>query len=306
MGVAHELVHVLGGERHGHALLGLADGELRAVEALVLLRNLVQVDVQAVRQLADRDGDATCTKVVTALDEAARVLAAEQALELALGGGVALLHLCAVLLEGLDVVRLGAAGCAADAVAAGAAAQKHDLIAGRGALAANVTRGRRAHHGADLHALRDVARVVQLVHLAGREADLVAVGAVARRGRAHDLALRQLARKRLAHRDGGIAGAGHAHGLVHVAAAGQRVADGAADAGCRAAKRLDLGRVVVRLVLEQEQPVLVLAVDVHLHLHGAGVYLLGLVQVLEDALALQVLRANGAHVHQADGLLVAA
>ena len=60
------------------------------------------------------------------------------------------------------------------------------------------------------------------------------------------------------------------------------------------------------LVLEEEEPVLVGAVDVHLDLHGAGVDLLGLVQVLEDALGLEVLGADGAHVHKADGLAVAA
>ena len=100
----------------------------------------------------------------------------------------------------------------------------------------------------------------------------------------------------------GIAGAGDAHGLIDVAAAGQRVADGTADAGGRTAEGLDLGRVVVGLVLEQEQPVLVLAVRHRtLHLDGAGVDLLGLVEILQDALLLQLLGADGAHVHQADG-----
>ena len=63
--------------------------------------------------------------------------------------------------------------------------------------------------------------------------------------------------------------------------------------------------MVVRLVLEQKQPVLVDAVHVDLHLHGAGVDLLGFVEVGQDALGFQVLRADGAHVHQADRLLVA-
>ena len=47
--------------------------------------------------------------------------------------------------------------------------------------------------------------------------------------------------------------------------------------------------MVVGLVLKQEQPVLVLAVDIDLHL---------------DSL-LKVLGADGAHVHEADGLGVA-
>ena len=60
------------------------------------------------------------------------------------------------------------------------------------------------------------------------------------------------------------------------------------------------------LVLEEEQPILVLAVNVHGHLDGAGVDLLGLVQICEDALGFKPLGADSAHVHEADGLLVAA
>ncbi len=306
VGVANELVHVLRRQGHGHALLGLADGQLRAVQALVLLGHAVEVNEEAVRQLANGNGDAACAKVVAALDEAAGVAAAEQALQLALRGGVALLDLRAVLLQRLHVVGLGGAGCAANAVATGAAAEQDDLVAGGRGLATHVVRRGGTHHGADLHALGHVAGVVQLVHLAGCEANLVAVAGVARGGRAHNLALRQLALHGLADGGEGVAGAGDAHGLVHVAAAGQRVANGAADAGCRATEGLNLRGVVVGLVLEEEEPVLLLAVHVHLALDGAGVDLLGLVQVLEDALGAQVLGTDGAHVHEADGLLGAA
>ena len=250
--------------------------------------------------------DAARAKVVAALDEAARVLAAEEALELALDGRVALLDLRAVLLEGLDVVGLGGAGGAADAVAAGAAAQKHDLVAGRRALAAHVGGRGGAHDGADLHALGHVAGVIELADLAGCQADLVAVAGVAGSGGGDELALRELAGHGLGHGNGGVRRAGDAHGLVDVAAARERVADGAADAGGRAAEGLDLGGVVVGLVLEEEEPVLVVPVDVHLDLDGAGVDLLGLVEVLELAGCLKVLGADGAHVHEADGLLLAA
>ena len=290
----------------GHALLGLGDGELGAVETLVLLGHLVKIDVQAVGELAHGDGDAARAEVVAALDEAAGVAAAEQALQLALHGGVALLDLGTVLLDGLDVVRLGRTGGAADAVTAGAAAEQDDLVAGRGALAAHVVGRRGAHDGTDLHALGHVAGVVELGDLAGGKADLVAVGGVSGSGGGHELALRQLAGKRLGHRHGRIGGTRDAHRLVDVAAARERVTDGAADAGRRAAEGLDLGRVVVSLVLEEEQPVLVLAVDIDGHAHGAGVDLLGLVEVLQLTGLLEIFGADGAHVHEADGLLVAA
>ena len=165
--------------------------------------------------------------------------------------------------------------------------------------------GRGAHHGADLHALGKVARVVELAHLAGRQADLVAVARVAGRRGAHELALRELAGYGLGDRHRGVGRAGDAHGLVHVGASRERVADGTADAGRRAAEGLDFRRVVVRLVLEEEKPVLVLPVHVHRDLDRAGVDLLGLVQVAQLSGVSQVFGADGAHVHERDGTLVA-
>ncbi len=142
VGEGNELVHVLGGQRHSHTLLALADGQLGAVEAVVLLGDLVQVDIQAVGQLADGDGDAAGTKVVAALDHLAGVLAAEQALQLALDGGVALLDLSTAVLEAVQLVGLGGTGSTADAVAAGAAAQQDDDIAGERGIRGG--RGKRA------------------------------------------------------------------------------------------------------------------------------------------------------------------
>ncbi len=165
---------------------------------------------------------------------------------------------------------------------------------------------RRGHDRADLHALGHIAGVVDLVHLAGGQADLVAVGGIARGRRGDELALGELALQRFGHRNGRVRRTGHAHRLVHVGAAGQGVADAAADAGGRATERLDFGRMVVRLVLEQEQPVLVVAVHVHLHFDGAGVDLLGFVEVPQNAVLLEPLRADRAHVHQTHRLLVAA
>ena len=135
--------------------------------------------------------------------------------------------------------------------------------------------------------------MVDLIHLAGGKADLVAVGGVTGSGSGHQLALGQLAGHGLADRLERVACAGDTHSLIDVAAAGQRVADSTADTGGSTAEGLDLGGVVVSLVLEQEQPVLILAVDVTLDLDGAGVDLLRLVQILQDTLLLQLLGTNG-------------
>ena len=92
-GVAQELVHILGGDGHGHALLGFGDRQLGAVQALVLLGHGVQVDVQAVGDLTGGHGHAAGAEVVAALDQTAGVAAAEQTLQLALDRRVSFLHL---------------------------------------------------------------------------------------------------------------------------------------------------------------------------------------------------------------------
>ena len=295
-GNGDELVHILRGKGYSHTLLALADGQLGAVQTLVLLGDLVQVDVQAVGQLTDGNGNAAGTKVVAAFDHLAGVLAAEQALQLALDGRIALLHLGTAVLKAVQLVCLG-----------GTEEKRLNMVwNGGGALAADVGSRGSAHNSADLHALCHIAGVVDLVHLTGSQTDLVAVGGVTGGCGGDQLTLGQLAGHGLADRLERVACAGDAHSLIDVAAAGQRVADGTADAGSSTTEGLDLGGVVVGLVLEQEQPVLVLAVDVALDLDGAGVDLLRLVQILQDALLLQFLGTNGGKVHHAAGLVLAA
>ena len=306
LGVAQELVHILGGHVHGHALLGFGNRKFGAVQALVLLRNLVEINIQAVSQLADRHGYAAGAEIVAALDQTACVTAAEQTLQLTFDGSIALLHLGAVKLQGFDVMRLGRAGGAADAVTAGTPAEQDDLVARSRGFAAYMIGRSRGHNRTDLHALGHISGVVDFVHLTGGQADLVAVGGITGGGGGDELALRELAFKRLGHRHGRIGGTGHAHGLIHVGTAGKRVADAAADAGCRTTERFDFRRVVVGFVLEQEQPILIMAIHINLHLDGAGVDFFGFVKILQNTVLLEPLRADGAHIHKAYGLFVAA
>ena len=188
------------------------------------------------------------------------------------------------MLEALEVVRLRGAGRAADAIAAGTPAQKNDDVARLGLLATHVIGRGRRDDGTDFHALGDIARMIQLVDRACGQADLVAVGRVAGGGRRHELALRKLAFKRFRHGGRGVTRTGYAHRLVHVAAPRKRVADSTPQTRSRAAERLDLGGMVVRLVLEEIEPVLVLPVDVDRTLHRAGVDFLRLVEAGQDAL----------------------
>ena len=301
----NERVHVFGGKRHRHALLALGNGQLRAVQAVVFLRHAVQIDLQAVGQLAHGNGNAARAKVVAALDHATCIATAEQTLNLAFNRRVALLDLGTARLNGARIVRLRGTRGAADAVAARATAQKDNDIGGSRRLAANVVGRRGTHNRAHFHVLCGITRVIHFADLARCQANLVAVARITRSCRGCQLALRQLARDGFGNRHQRISAPGQAHGLVHVAAAGKWVANSAAHARCRAAERLDLSGMVVRLVLEKIQPILLFPVHVALDFHRAGVDFFGLVQILQDALRLQILRANSAHVHKANGFLVA-
>ena len=113
--------------------------------------------------------------------------------------------------------------------------------------------------------------MIELIHDAGGQTDLVAVRRIARRGGCHQFALGEFAGHGFGDRLQGIGGSGDAHGAVDIRASGERVADRAADAGGGSAKGLDLRRVVVGFIFEQQQPGFPNAVGLHLDLDGAGV-----------------------------------
>ena len=119
----------------------------------------------------------------------------------------------------------------------------------------------------------------------------------AAKARHNDAALGKLAGQRFADRHRGIARAGDAHGLVDVGTARQGIADGAADAGGRAAERFDLRGVVVGFVFKHQQPVLLLAVNGGADAHGAGVDFLALVKHGQLAALFQHFGAQRGQVH---------
>ena len=297
-GRGDEFCFVLGGDDHGHALLGFGDRQLRAVQPLIFLPYRVKFDAQPFGQLAHGDGDAARAEVVAALDEPRHVSVTEQPLNLALLRSVALLDLAGHSLKALHIMALAAARGAADTVPARASAQQDHHIAAYGTLPDHVLRRGRGHHRAALQTLGNIALVVDLRHMAGGEADLVAVGGITRRGGLRQLSLGQLARKCFRQGLARIAAAGDAHGLVNVGPPGERVADAAADAGGSTAEGLDLCGMVMGLVFEHQQPVLRLTVDLGGNMDGAGIDLLALVQFRERTAFFQCLCADGGDVHQ--------
>ena len=301
-----EGVYILRLDHDGHPFLGFADGKFGSVQAGVLGRHTVQPDVQAAGEFAYGHAHAASSEVVALLDEARDLRTAEEPLQLALFGGITLLHLAAAGLQRTFGVFLGRACGSADSVPAGAAAEQQHHIAGSRALAAHVGSFDGSHYGTYLHAFGSVAIGVDFPHVGGCKAYLVAVAGVSSRSLAADHALGKFAGNRIRHAGGDVPRSGHAHGLIDVGTAGKRVAYCASEAGGGSAERFDFGGMVMGFVLELQQPLLGLAVHGGVDEYAAGVVLFALLLVVQLAVGLQPAGADGCEFHQAERLLHAA
>ena len=279
----YEALLVLRRYHDRHPLLRLRDGKLRTVQTLVLLPHGIEIYRQTVRQLADGYAHAACSEVVAALDEARHLAVAEQPLDLALLRCIALLYLARHGLERLRIMALGRARRSAYAVASRPAAQEYDHIAGSGCLAHYILPGRCPDHHAALQTLGDIVLVIYLGYVTRSQTDLVAIGGVSRRCRLRYLSLRELARERVRQRLPRIAAARDTHRLMHIRATRERISDAPAYTRRRAAEGLYLRRMIVRLVLEHQEPLLRLPVDIYGLSDGAGIDLLTLVQLRQLA-----------------------
>ena len=103
-----------------------------------------------------------------------------------------------------------------------------------------------------------------------------------------------------------VACSGHAHGLIDVATSAQRIADSSSETGGCPAERLDLSRVVVRLVFELQEPFLDGAVNVHVYVDAAGIVLFALLKVFEQPFFLEIACSDRSEVYEAERLVFAA
>ena len=303
--VALELLFGTRFDHNGHTLLRLADRQLRRIQTAVLGRHAIEVNIQAVGQLADGYAHTARTEVVRLLDQARHFRTAEQPLQLALFGGVALLHLTAAHLERLVGMLLRRTRRTAHAVAARAAAEQQDHVARHGGLPTHVFGFHGAHHGTDFQTFGHIVGMIHLADVGRGQSDLIAVARITGSGLEADDALGQFAGQRFAYGLIDISRTRHTHRLIDVAATRQRIADGTAQAGRSSAERFDLGRVVMGFVLELQEPFLGPVIDVHIDENAACVVLLAHLQVVEQSLAAQVTGTDRRQVHQADALALA-
>ncbi len=269
-----ECVELLGRDDRHHALLALAHEDLLGRERGVAQQHLLEVDAHAAAavrgELGGRARDAGGAEVLDRLDEVALVELEAALDEHLLGERVADLHRRA--LRGAAVgERVGREDAGtADAVAAGARPEEHDLVAG-------AARVRELEvfvaQDADREGVHErVALVDRVEHgLAAdvRQAQAVAVERDAAHDAVHDacgVGVVDRAEAQLVHH-GDRAGA-HRDDVAH----------DSADAGRGALERLDVARVVVRLDLEGDRPALADVDDAgvlaHAH-HEAGLHLVG-------------------------------
>ena len=134
--------------------------------------------------------------------------------------------------------------------------------------------------------------------MAGCQANLVAVRAVASCRADSNFALRQFAGQSIFHRYARVGSAGYAHSLIYIGTAGKRVADSAAETGCSTAERFNFRRVVMGFVFKQQQPFFGFAVNFNRHNNGAGVNFFRFVQIVQLAFGTQFFHADNGNVHQ--------
>ena len=187
--------------------------------------------------------------------------------------------------------------CPSDTVSTRTTSEHDDDVTGFRTLATHLVFGNGTHHSTNLQTFRLVIGVIDFANVRRGQTNLVAVGGIAGSSGLGNHRLRELARQRGGNRSVDVTRARNTQCLIHIATTAQRVADGAAHAGGCPAERLNLRRVVVRLVLVHQQPVLLLAIDIHLHADAAGVVLLGDLLVGEVAALVLVFAVNGGQIH---------
>ena len=252
LGHREEGVELLGRHDRHHALLALAHEDLFGRERGVAQQHLLEVDAHAAAavggELARRARDAGGAEVLDRLDEFVPVQLEAALDEHLLGERVADLHGGALGRAAVGE-RVGREdGCSADAVAAGAGSEQHDLVAGAarvGELEVLVAQDADRERVDERVALVD--RVEHRLAADVRQAQAVAVERDAADHAVDDasgVGVLDRAEAQLVH-DGDRPGA-HRDDVAH----------DAADAGRGALERLDVARVVVGLDLEGDRPAL--------------------------------------------------
>ena len=194
------------------------------------------------------------------------------------------------------------AGCAAAAVTPCSATQQNNDIAVNRAFSAYIFRRCCRDYCADFHSLCHIAFVIEFIYLSCCQTNLVAVGAIACCRCGNNLSLGQLAAQCFGNGCQGVACTCHTHCGIYIGTTAQRVTNGTAYTGSRAAKGFDFCGMVMGFIFKQQQPFFCFAFYVYINFHSAGIDFLGFIQLIQLAFLFQEFCYNRTHIHQIDGL----
>ena len=214
--ILYEFLLFVGIDHDCHSFLRLRDRKLCAVEAVVLLRHEIEVDLETVGQLADGYRHTAGTEVIAALYQCSDFFSPEKSLYISLYRRISLLDFCSALQYRFFRVFLGRACSSAASVAACPAADQDYNVALLRCFSYHVIRRCSSDYRSDLHSFGNVVVVVNFVDEACRKSDLVAVRAVSVSGFCRYLSLRKLAAQRVFYRRPRICSTCHSHCLIHI------------------------------------------------------------------------------------------
>ncbi|CDC74355.1 unknown [Candidatus Colimorpha enterica] len=101
-----EPVRILFRDNDSHSLLRFAYRKLGPVKSLILFRHGVEVDMQPVGKLSDRDRNTAGSEIVAPLDKKRRLRVAEQPLELSFDRSISLLDFSPAAFKRFQVMGL--------------------------------------------------------------------------------------------------------------------------------------------------------------------------------------------------------
>ena len=270
---SNERINVFSSKSNCHAFLTFGNSKFSAIETIVFFRHLVKVYLQAIGKFANCNRNTTCAKIVAAFNHATRIAPAKQTLNLALNRCISFLNFRTTGFKRAGIVRFRRPRCATYAIAPRAPAQQNNHIARNRSFAANMIGGRSTHHSTNFHVLCSIAWMIKFAYLPCCQSNLIPIARIARSSSRCKLTLRQLARNSLRHRAKRVRTPRYAHGLIHIATPRKRIANSAAYTGCCAAERLNFGRMIMRFVLEQIQPILIFPINITGNLYRASINL---------------------------------
>ena len=147
--------------------------------------------------------------------------------------------------------------------------------------------------------------MIDFFYITGSKTDLVTIRAVAMSCTSDQFFLRKFSFKSFFYGYCRICCTSHTHCLIYISTSGKRVTDSTTKAGCRTTEWFDLGRMVVCLILEVDQPLFFFAVHINRNNDTAGIDLIRFFLICKFTFRFQFFHCHQSKIHQADKFVIA-